>query len=240
MGKLRNKINCGMLKRDFERFLIQGAHAQGSRGQFSFVDTLRVLQRVENIGIRGAGRGRHQALEREDKSVRRDLVTIRPFSVRAKLKIINRAGLIDGPARGGARDNFALRIVGDKTLEQFVENVAFDQGRRLMRIERSWVAQLAPVPDHRSRRAAGKAGFCRKTEPNDGKEEGNAARKKLERAAMPAEPLAQSNRTLCCATGICARTFFTRARPILAETMPLPSEALAMTWPHGSAAREWP
>ncbi len=51
---------------------------------------------------------------------------------------------------------------------------------------------------------------------------------------------AQSKRTLCCATGICARTFFTRASSIRAETIPTPSEALAMTWPQGSAISEWP
>lgn len=51
---------------------------------------------------------------------------------------------------------------------------------------------------------------------------------------------AQSKRTLCCATGICARTFITRSSSIRAETIPTPSEALAMTWPQGSAISEWP
>jgi hypothetical protein len=46
--------------------------------------------------------------------------------------------------------------------------------------------------------------------------------------------------TLCSATGIIARTFLTLAGSIRAETMPTPSEALAITWPHGSATSEWP
>src|SRR5208282_3522181 len=46
--------------------------------------------------------------------------------------------------------------------------------------------------------------------------------------------------TLCSATGIIARTFLTLAGSMRAETMPTPSEALAITWPQGSATSEWP
>jgi len=45
---------------------------------------------------------------------------------------------------------------------------------------------------------------------------------------------------LCCATGIIPRTLLTLAGSMRAETMPTPSEALAITWPQGSATREWP
>ena len=98
MGELRNEIGCRMLKRDFERRVIQGARAQGFNRQFALVDPFRVLQCIKDIGIGGAGLGRHQAPERKDEIVRRDLVAIRPFRIGAKLKIIDRAGGIDRPA----------------------------------------------------------------------------------------------------------------------------------------------
>ena len=40
--------------------------------------------------------------------------------------------------------------------------------------------------------------------------------------------------------GSSPRTFLTRAGSIRAETIPTPSEALATTWPQGSATSEWP
>src|SRR5271166_2780237 len=46
--------------------------------------------------------------------------------------------------------------------------------------------------------------------------------------------------TLCSATGIMARTRLTLSGSIRAETTPGPSDARAITWPQGSATREWP
>gem|GEM_PF-4558444 len=46
--------------------------------------------------------------------------------------------------------------------------------------------------------------------------------------------------TRCCATGIIARTFLMRAGSMRALTVPMPSEAIATTWPQGSATNEWP
>ena len=229
-----------MLKRDFERRFILGACAQGLHRQFALVDPFRVLQRIKDIGIRRAGPGRHQAPERKNKVFRHDLVAIRPFRVAAKLKIIDRAAGIDRPAHSCARNDFAPRIERDKALEKFVENIALDQGRRLVRIERSRIAKLAAMPNHFGRRTIGKACVCREAQPKGEKTKGRDAEKKSEQAAVLAGPPAQSKRTLCCATGICARTFFTRSRSIRVETMPTPSEALAMTWPQGSTVREWP
>ena len=77
--------------------------------------------------------------------MRFDLVAIRPFRVRAKPKIINRATLIDRPARSNAGNDFAPSVKSHKTLEKLVENVAFDQGCRLVRIERSRIAKLAAM-----------------------------------------------------------------------------------------------
>src|ERR1700730_18619144 len=240
MGELRDKIGCGLLERDFERRFIHGARAQSLHGEFALVDPFRVLQRIKDIGIRRAGPGRHQATEREDKVFRHDLVAIRPFRVAAKLKIINRAAGIDRPPRRDAWNDFAPRIERDKSLEKFIENTALDQGCRLVRIERSRIAKLAAMPNHFGRCAIGTSGLRGEARSEGKYTDGHGVEKKAEQAAVPAGPPAQSKRTLCCATGICARIFFTRSGSIRVETMPTPSEALAMTWPQGSTAREWP
>ena len=149
MGELGDKIGCRIFQRDFKRCLVHGAHAQSFDRQFAFVDPCRVLQRIKNIGVGRAGRRRHQPPEREDEIVRGQPVAIRPFGVCAKLKIVGRAGGIGCPTRRGAGNDRAARVIGDEPLEKLVENIAFDQGRGLVRIERTGIAKFASMPNHR-------------------------------------------------------------------------------------------
>ena len=59
-------------------------------------------------------------------------------------------------------------------------------------------------------------------------------------AVRPAPPQSRAILTRCRATGIIARTLATIAGSIRVDTTPTPSDALATTWPHGSATSEWP
>ena len=65
--------------------------------------------------------------------------------------------------------------MGDKTLEKLVENIAFDQGRRLVRIERARIAEFATMPNHGGRRLGRTADLCLDGQSKDGKNDGGDA-----------------------------------------------------------------
>ncbi len=149
MGELLDEIRHRALKRDFERRSVQGAGAEHLDGQGALVDLLGIFQRVENIGIRRAGCRVHQPAEGENEIIRRHRVAVRPSGLRPQMEEIDRLVVIDAPVARDAGSEHAAAVMHDEPFKELAQNIAFDDGRCLMRIERARIAGLAAMPDHR-------------------------------------------------------------------------------------------
>lgn len=144
VGQQFQEIRRGGFQGDFQGVVVNRTHAQLAQiPNLAGVDRLGVLDGVQDVGI-GGGRLRiHDPAQGEDEVMRRNRLAIRPLAVLAEMEGVDRSVVADGPVGRRARDDPAIRRVGDQPQEQVAHHHIFPVAGYQVGIQGS---RLSPDP----------------------------------------------------------------------------------------------